>query len=73
MEIKEMWYTEVRPLVEELEKRELRANHMDSASNISEIMDRFESTLMDEPATIETETDIYTNGGMRYAPDAETD
>jgi hypothetical protein len=41
-DVKEMWWSEVRPLVEELELRENRANHIDRASMICEIIERFD-------------------------------
>ena len=38
---RDMWWAEVRPLVEELELRENRANHIDRASMIREVIERF--------------------------------
>lgn len=37
----EMFFEEIDPLLEELELRESRRNHIDAASNIAEIRERF--------------------------------
>ena len=44
----EMWLSEVRPLLVELELREFRANHKDAAEAIQEIIERFDSALSQE-------------------------
>ncbi len=43
--VRDMWQAEVLPLIKELEVRELRRNHIDEASNINEIAERFGDSL----------------------------
>jgi len=40
-----MYYSEIQPLLKELEEREFRANHKDRASSILEAVERFEICL----------------------------
>jgi len=44
-DVKGMWRSEVRQLVEELELRENRANHIDRASVIREVIERFDAVV----------------------------
>lgn len=43
--IMSMWLIEIKPLCEEFEAREFRANHYDRASAILETIERFESVI----------------------------
>jgi hypothetical protein len=45
--IKRMYYSEIKPLLDELEGREFRANHKDRASAILEVSERFEKCMED--------------------------
>jgi hypothetical protein len=40
-----MWYSEVRPLIKELENREYRSNHIDRAASILEVIERYDNVV----------------------------
>ena len=68
--VMDMWLTEVKPLVEQLELREHRRNHIDEASFINEIMERFENVIKqaDSNAFERSINEALNSGDGTYRP-----
>ena len=68
--VMDMWLTEVKPLVEQLELRENRRNHIDEASSINEIMERFEKVIKqaDSNAFERSINEALNSGDGTYRP-----